>query len=96
MLETIRAKRDELYAIAREHKAEKLWLFGSCARGEERADSDIDFLVRFGSGASLFDMGAILNAFKALLGMNVDIVSVRSLSRSPRFASQVMKDLVAV
>ena len=32
MLDEIRAKRDEIYAIARKHKAEKLWVFGSCAR----------------------------------------------------------------
>ena len=30
MLDEIRAKRDEIYAIARAHKAEKLWVFGSC------------------------------------------------------------------
>ena len=35
MLDEIRAKRDEIYAIARKHKAEKLWVFGSCARGED-------------------------------------------------------------
>ena len=34
MLDEIRAKRDEIYAIARRHKAEKLWGFGSCARRE--------------------------------------------------------------
>lgn len=42
MLDEIRAKRDEIYAIARRHKAEKLWVFGSCARREERHDSDIE------------------------------------------------------
>ena len=31
MLDEIRAKREEIYAIARAHKAEKLWVFGSCA-----------------------------------------------------------------
>ena len=35
MLDEIRAKRDEIYAIARAHKAEKLWVFGSCARKKE-------------------------------------------------------------
>ena len=34
MLDEIRARRDEIYAIARKHKAEKLWVFGSCARKE--------------------------------------------------------------
>ena len=32
MLDEIRAKRDEIYAVARAHKAEKLWVFGSCVR----------------------------------------------------------------
>ena len=36
MLDEIAASRDEIYAIARKHKTEKLWVFGSCAR------SDID------------------------------------------------------
>ena len=48
MLDEIRAKREEIYAIARAHKAEKLWVFGSCARKEETPESDVDFLVKFG------------------------------------------------
>ena len=32
MLNEIRAKRDEIYAIARAHKAKKLWVFGSYVR----------------------------------------------------------------
>ena len=37
MLDEIRAKREEIYAIARRHKAELLWVFGSCARKEVTA-----------------------------------------------------------
>ena len=33
MLDEIRAKRDEIYAIARAHKAEKLWVLGLEALG---------------------------------------------------------------
>ena len=32
MLDEIYAKREEIYAIARAYKAEKFWVFGSCAR----------------------------------------------------------------
>ena len=32
MLDKIHARRDEIHAIARKHKAEKLWVFGSVAR----------------------------------------------------------------
>ena len=35
MLDEIRAKRDEIYAIARRRKAEGLWVFGSCVRREK-------------------------------------------------------------
>ncbi len=45
MLDTISAKRDEIYAAANSHKAERLWVFGSCARKEEGPDSDVDFIV---------------------------------------------------
>ncbi len=37
MLDEIHAKRDEIYAIVRRHKAEKLWVFGLCARKEVTA-----------------------------------------------------------
>ena len=41
MLDEIRAKRDEIYAIARKHKAEKLWVFGSCALEGEFGDDEL-------------------------------------------------------
>ena len=52
MLDRVREKRDEIYALARKHKAEKLWVFGSCARKEETDSSDIDFLVKYAPEAS--------------------------------------------
>ena len=80
MLDEIRAKRDEIYAIARRHKAEKLWVFGSVARREERPDSDVDFLVKFGNDASLLDIVHIRDVVRSLLLREVDVVSDRGLS----------------
>ena len=34
MLDEIDAKWNEIYAVAKKHKAETLWVFGSCARRE--------------------------------------------------------------
>lgn len=96
VIDIIRNKRADVYKIADRNKVDKLYVFGSCARKEETADSDIDFLARFRKGASLFDMSAIVDELKMLFGMNVDVVSVSSLARSPRFADQVMRDLVAI
>ena len=44
MLDDIRAKRDEIYAIAGGRKAEKLWVFGSCARMEGRGETRKDMV----------------------------------------------------
>ena len=79
-MDEIVAKRDEIYAIARKHKAEKLWVFGSCARREERPDSDVDFLVKFNDSAEFGVQVALGDDFKAYLGRNVDVVSDRGLS----------------
>ena len=98
MLDEIRAKRDEIYAIARRHKAEKLWVFGSCARKEERPDSDVDFLVQYGSRYNLFDAIDLQSGLKRALGRDVDVVSISCLDneRSPWFAHEVRKDMVSV
>ena len=96
MLDKISAKRDEIYAIARKHKAEKLWAFGSCARKEERPDSDVDILVKFSDGASLFDQGAIRAEISALLQRNVEVVDSDAMSHEPYFAYAVGKDMVAL
>ena len=94
MMDEIRAKRDEIYAIARKHKAEKLWVFGSCARKEERPDSDVDFLVKFGDDTSLFDQGALRMDLGAMLGRNVDVIDDDALVREPYFAYTARKDML--
>ena len=97
MLDEIRAKRDEIYAIARKHKAEKLWVFGSCARREERPDSDIDLLVKWMPGEySWRNECAMSSAYEKLFNCKVDLVSSRMLPHSLGFANRVCKEAVAV
>ena len=95
MLDEIRAKRDEIYAVARAHKAEKLWVFGSCARKEETPDSDVDFLVEFGEGSSLLSHVHLMNALRDFfLGRKVDVVSTRGIH--PYIQNQVLLESVAI
>ena len=94
MLDKIHAKRDEIYAIARKHKAEKLWVFGSCARKEERPDSDVDFLVKFSDGAEFGSQVALGDDFNAYFGRKVDIVSDRGLS--PYIGKFIRKEALPV
>ena len=96
MLDEIAAKRDEIRAIAKGHKAEKLWVFGSCARKEERSDSDVDFLVKFEGGIGLVEYVRFERELSNLLGRKVELTVNSALLREPRFAERVCREAVAI
>ena len=56
---------------------ERAWLFGSCARGEEREDSDVDLLVQFdrkNAKVGLLKYAAIILDLEKIVGREVDLV----------------------
>jgi predicted nucleotidyltransferase len=55
-------------------------IFGSVARGEAHADSDIDFLVEMDNGRSLLDLIELSQNLEALLQRKVDVLTVKGLS----------------
>ncbi len=60
----------------------RAWLFGSCSRGEEGPESDIDILVDYDHSkglVSLFKMGGYLMDLTDLLGRPVDLVDNNGL-----------------
>lgn len=75
----VNGKREEIHALVRRHRGHAVSLFGSVARGDDTADSDIDFLVEFDAGSSLFDLMDLQEALEQLLGVSVDVVSVGGL-----------------
>lgn len=75
----IDAKRDEITEIVRRHRGRTAALFGSVARGDDTDTSDVDFLVDFEQGSSLFDLLHLQDDLEALLGCSVDVVSRRGL-----------------
>ena len=94
MMDEIAAKRDKIYAIAKRHKAEKLWVFGSCARKEERPDSDVDFLVKFCGSIGFFELFDFESEMSNEVGRKVDLINVTALERSPCFAYNVKKEMM--
>ena len=93
MLDTIRARRNDLYRVADRNKVDKLYVFGSCARKEESNDSDIDFLVDFNSQASLLNQVHLRDEFQEIFGRGVDVVSSRGLS--PFLSKRILSEDVA-
>ena len=68
------------------HGAVNVRVFGSYARGNPSPDSDLDLLVRMESGRSLLDLVGFQQDVADLLGIPVDVVSERGLSRYLRDA----------
>ena len=79
--EEIEESRELIDALVHKHRGISASIFGSVARGEETANSDIDFLVEFEKGSSLFDLLHLQNDLQVLLGSNVDVVSVGGLKK---------------
>ena len=92
--ELIRAKREEILRFAAEHGAFNVRVFGSVARGDERGDSDVDFLVDMEPGRSLLDLGGLLMDLQDLLGRKVGVVTEKALHWYIR--DRVLKEAVAV
>lgn len=90
VIQQIRAKREDILQIAAHHGAYNVRIFGSAARGEADAQSDVDFLVNLEAGRSLLDLGALLMDLRDLLNREVDVVTEAGLR--PRIRNRVLSE----
>lgn len=82
--------REDILRLATQHGASNVRIFGSVARGEDRDESDIDFLVDMAPDRSLFDLGGLLMDLQQLLKRRVDVVTERGLR--PRIRGRVLAE----
>lgn len=89
----------DVQAIAARYGARRLRVFGSVARGEADAQSDLDLLIELEPGRSLFDLGGLVYDLGHLLGCRVDVVTEGALAGPFRDAvlrdAMLLEDLVA-
>ena len=69
-------------------------VFGSVVRGEDTADSDVDFLVEFEKGRTLLDLSGLRLDLIELLGRNVDVVTPQALH--PQLRDQILAEEVQI
>ena len=93
-LDRIQQLKKEIRQIARQHNAKRLYVFGSCARREERPDSDIDFVADFQQGATLFDHAGLELELADLLGCPVDVVTLKRLQKDDDFSTGVKMEML--
>lgn len=76
--------------IAAAHDVDRIYLFGSYARGEATTGSDIDLRVDKGRLKGLFALGALYADLEDGLGKQLDLFTTRSLERE--FLQNIAKD----
>jgi predicted nucleotidyltransferase len=88
----LRDDREVLLSKVAEFGIGRLRVFGSVARGEETADSDVDLLVDLPAGAGLFALGRLRAHLEQIIGRRVDLVPEAGLK--PEFRRNIEADLV--
>jgi predicted nucleotidyltransferase len=95
-------KQDAVIQILKQKNAEltnqfgvkSLLLFGSVARNEATAASDIDLLVEFNRPVGYFGLFALQDYLEKLLGCSVDLGTPNSLK--PYIRDRIMGELIRV
>jgi uncharacterized protein len=94
-------RRDDALRILREHADEirrrgvkSLSIFGSTARDEARADSDVDIFIEIDAGRrfGLFDLVRLQKYLETILGQKVDLGIRESLH--PRLKAEILKESI--
>jgi len=76
----IESHHDRIIELCKQHGIKRLCLVGSLARGDDRPDSDADFLYQFHPGRTPgFEFVQVEDAFAEALGRPVDLIPERFL-----------------
>ncbi len=86
--------KPKIVDIARQYGASNIRVFGSVARGEDRANSDIDVLVSLERGRTLLDLVGLEHDLTKLLGRKVDVVVDGGIS--PYMEPKILSEAIAI
>ena len=88
----ITENKASILRLSQQHGVKNVRLFGSMARDEASAESDVDFLVDLEDGCDLFDLGELLVDLQDLLHRKVDLVT--EISLHPKISVQILKEAI--
>lgn len=91
---SLRRHRKALIELASRHDATNLRVFGSVARGDDTASSDVDLLVDLGPGVSLLGLIGLEIEMEELLGVDVDLIPASGLK--PGLRDRVLAEAISL
>ena len=80
--------------IAEQYGVAAMYLFGSYARGEATATSDLDFRIERGRIRSLFELSAMYNDLSEGFQKNLDLLTSQNIE--PEFLAAIRPEEVLV
>lgn len=89
---------DIISPIVKDHGVDRVYLFGSYARGEANEYSDIDLCIDAAAIRGMFAMGGLYADLEEALQKRLDIVTVKSLKYNTdvAFVENMQKDRVLI
>lgn len=90
--EILIAKRTEILEVAARYGARNIRVFGSVARGEATADSDVDLLVDIEADNKMRALDRISEELAQLLGCKVDVAAASELR--PRVRRRALEEAI--
>ena len=85
---------NKIVSYLQKQKVLEIGIFGSFARNEMTATSDIDILVEYSRGTTILDIVKMKEELFILVGRKVDLVSKRAVQK--RIMENIKNDLQTV
>ena len=93
---SIKSIKEIVAPIATKYGVDSIYVFGSYARGEATADSDIDFLVFGGTNFKRSYVFVLAEEARKALGKDVDMFEISEINTDSSFYETVMREKVLV
>jgi len=86
--------KEVIRPVAEKYGVERIYLFGSIAKGTQTEESDYDFCIEKGKIQGIFTFSAFYNAMEKAAGAEVDIITAKITDTE--FLNGIKEDWAAV
>ena len=93
---------DDIKGVIEQHRAElksqfhveKIGVFGSYARGDQKKRSDVDFLISFDKAIDYLELAGLKIYLEETIGLKSDVIPSHNLR--PEFRENVYKEVIYI
>jgi predicted nucleotidyltransferase len=80
--------------IAKQYGVERVYVFGSYARGDATPESDVDFRIDSGAISSIFKLGGFYGEIEEALSMPIELVTSESINQ--KFFAEIANEEILI